>query len=75
LIQISETPLHFACKFGSYEVAKILISFENCCKNPLNKNGKTPEEIICTHQTASKDKLEAIKNLFEGIKFFQTFLN
>ena len=66
---MSETPLHFACKFGSYEVVKILISFEICCKKPLNKNSKTPEELICTHQSSSKDKLEEIKTLFEGLIF------
>ena len=65
--KLNETPLHFACKFGSYEVFKILISFEECCKSLLNKNSKTAEELICTHQSAPKDRADAIKNLFEGI--------
>ena len=44
--KLNETPLHFATKFGSLEVARLLMSFDVCCKSPKNKFGKTPNEII-----------------------------
>jgi ankyrin repeat protein len=70
---LSETALHFACKFGSYEVVKLLISYDICCKSALNKNGKTPLDVICAHQSSSKDQLEAIKSLFEDNLYVQFY--
>ena len=67
-LKINETPLHFACKFGSEKVARILISFKMCNQSALNKYGKTPREIICTKaiKQEAKNSLEAITSLFEG---------
>lgn len=65
---LGETPLHFACKFGSLEVARLLYACEHCDKMALNKAGKTPKEIICTKATteAAKKNAQDIQNLFEG---------
>ena len=66
---LNETPLHFACKFGSFEVARLLLSFESCSKYPQNKHNKTPEDLICT-KLSNKQNLNAIKCLFEGELIF-----
>lgn len=63
--KLNETPLHFACKFGSLEVVRILMSFDMCNRTVKNKHGKTPEDLICI-KAKSQDNLEAIKSLFEG---------
>ncbi|CAF0709539.1 unnamed protein product [Brachionus calyciflorus] len=72
---LNETPLHFAAKFGSYEVARLLMSCDICCKNAKNKFGKTPNEMICTKATneTSRSKAEAINNLFEQCFYVPLF--
>jgi len=66
---LNETPLHFACKFGSFEMAKLLLSYDICSKHPINKSGKTPEDLICTKVT-NKQNYNQIKSLFEGMFSF-----
>jgi hypothetical protein len=61
--------LHFATKFGSYEVAKLLMSFDICSRNAVNKFDKKPEDIICSKAVneTSKSNYSKIKSLFEDI--------
>lgn len=44
------------------------MSFDFCSKKAMNKNNKTPEDIICTKATtpAAKENFNLIKSLFEG---------
>uniref|UniRef100_A0A8C5KXA0 Ankyrin repeat and LEM domain-containing protein 2 n=1 Tax=Jaculus jaculus TaxID=51337 RepID=A0A8C5KXA0_JACJA len=53
-----DTPLHFACKFGNVDVVSVLSSHPLIVKNPRNKYGKTPEEVICER---CKNKPEELK--------------
>ncbi|XP_051017728.1 ankyrin repeat and LEM domain-containing protein 2 isoform X2 [Acomys russatus] len=53
-----ETPLHFACKFGHVDVVSVLSSHPLIVKNPKNKYGKTPEDVICER---SKNKSVELK--------------
>ncbi|XP_068099521.1 ankyrin repeat and LEM domain-containing protein 2 isoform X2 [Hyperolius riggenbachi] len=53
-----DTPLHFACKFGCAEVVNVLCSHPDIIKNPRNKYGQTPEEVICER---SKNKCADLK--------------
>lgn len=46
-----DTPLHFACKFGNVDVVNVLSSHPLIVKNPKNKYGKTPEDVICERST------------------------
>jgi hypothetical protein len=66
---MNETPLHFATKFGSYEVTKLLVSFDICNRKAANKLGLTPYEIICTKAVteSAKKNSDAIKSLFDNI--------
>jgi ankyrin repeat protein len=40
-----ETPLHFACKFNYYEVAKLFLSHPLCDTTLRNRDGKKAEEV------------------------------
>ncbi|XP_027807813.2 ankyrin repeat and LEM domain-containing protein 2 isoform X1 [Marmota flaviventris] len=53
-----DTPLHFACKFGNVDVVSVLSSHPLIVKNPRNKYGKTPEDVICER---SKNKPVELK--------------
>lgn len=53
-----DTPLHFACKFGNVDVVNVLSSHPLIVKNPKNKCGKTPEDVICER---SKNKSVELK--------------
>uniref|UniRef100_A0A8C2M9G8 Ankyrin repeat and LEM domain-containing protein 2 n=1 Tax=Cricetulus griseus TaxID=10029 RepID=A0A8C2M9G8_CRIGR len=53
-----DTPLHFACKFGNVDVVNVLSSHPLIVKNPKNKYGKTPEDVICER---SKNKSVELK--------------
>ncbi|XP_005085355.1 ankyrin repeat and LEM domain-containing protein 2 isoform X1 [Mesocricetus auratus] len=53
-----DTPLHFACKFGNVDVVNVLSSHPLIVKNPKNKYGKTPEDVIFER---SKNKSEELK--------------
>ncbi|KAM9331374.1 ankyrin repeat and LEM domain-containing protein 2 [Gastrophryne carolinensis] len=54
-----DTPLHFACKFGSAEVVSVLCSHPDIIKNRRNKYNQTPEEVICER---SKNKSPELKS-------------
>jgi ankyrin repeat protein len=66
--QLAETPLHFACKYGSLEVARLFLEYDACLRSIKNKNGKTALDLVCTKAVSAQAKSndEAIKNLFEG---------
>lgn len=67
VVKLNETPLHFACKFGAYEVARILMSYEICSKRPLNKKGERPEDVICGKiANHAKELYDSIRSLFDG---------
>ncbi|XP_031193172.1 ankyrin repeat and LEM domain-containing protein 2 isoform X2 [Mastomys coucha] len=53
-----DTPLHFACKFGNVDVVNVLSSHPLIVKNPKNKYGKTPDDVICER---SKNKSVELK--------------
>ncbi|KAM5238803.1 ankyrin repeat and LEM domain-containing protein 2 [Ctenodactylus gundi] len=62
-----ETPLHFACKFGNVDVVNVLSSHPLILKNPKNKSGKTPEEVICERSKNKPVELkERIREYLKG---------
>jgi ankyrin repeat and LEM domain-containing protein 2 len=69
---LNETPLHFACKFGSLEVVRQIISFDVCSRNQLNKNQKTAQDLICT-KTTNKQNFSEIKSLFEDCLYLPLY--
>lgn len=61
-----ETPLHFACKFGCFEAVELLVALPECDRNRLNKEGRTPQQIICDRlPSASAELKRRIDSLFE----------
>lgn len=46
-MQASETPLHFASKFGAHDCVKLLLSHPTCNTDKVNAQGKKAAEIIC----------------------------
>lgn len=54
---LNETPLHFASKWGRYEIVELLTSYKECKMRP-NKYGEYPLDIVC-HRT---EKDEYIMN-------------
>lgn len=67
----SETPLHFAAKFGAVGVVGVLISYSQC-KMTKNTDGHLPKEIICSRAKSEKNTPEirkAIADLFQE-RFF-----
>ncbi|KAM4827263.1 ankyrin repeat and LEM domain-containing protein 2 isoform 2-T2 [Thomomys bottae] len=62
-----DTPLHFACKFGNVDVVNVLSSHPLIAKNPRNKYGKTPEDVICERsKNQSVELKEKIKEYLKG---------
>uniref|UniRef100_A0A1Q3EZQ9 ANKLE2 third alpha/beta domain-containing protein n=1 Tax=Culex tarsalis TaxID=7177 RepID=A0A1Q3EZQ9_CULTA len=53
----SETPLHFAAKFGSVGVIEVLISYPQC-KLTKNSDGHLPKDIICARAKPCNDTPE-----------------
>lgn len=67
----SETPLHFAAKYGSVGVVEILISYPQC-KLTKNSDGYFPKDIICSRAKSKNNTPEikkAIEDLFQD-RFF-----
>ena len=42
---LNETPLHFATKFGLKDCVRMLLSYPQCLKTPLNKYQQTPGDV------------------------------
>lgn len=63
---MSETPLHFACKFGADGVLSILLSFPECDVNKRNKYGVLAREMVCDRVAASPGLKEKMLLMFEG---------
>lgn len=62
-----DTPLHFACKFGNVDVVNVLSSHPLIVKNPKNKYGKTPEDVICERSKSKSVELkERIREYLMG---------
>lgn len=51
-----DTPLHFASKFGHYNLVELFLSYSICQKNPTNKMGFTPAQICCTRYVGCDKK-------------------
>jgi len=43
----NNTPLHYACKFGSPELVDLLLSYEVCKRHPINKYSERPVDMLC----------------------------
>ncbi|XP_072171426.1 uncharacterized protein [Diadema setosum] len=56
----SETPLHFASKFGYVECVQLLLEHPTCNKRVANKYGQTAYEIICARYKG--DDRESVKS-------------
>ncbi|KAI6646547.1 Ankyrin repeat and LEM domain-containing protein 2 [Oopsacas minuta] len=68
---LGETPLHFACKFGSVRVTAALItqSFIEIAKP--NKEGQIPFEVICSRKYPERKR--QIQNLFSENYFVPVY--
>ena len=73
--KLGNTPLHFACKLGHYQVVRVLLTFEGCDLTLRDSMGQTAEESICSQAAGSfndeeGDKIggESNSNLKQRIK-------
>ncbi|KAM3867970.1 ankyrin repeat and LEM domain-containing protein 2 [Diretmus argenteus] len=60
-----ETPLHFACKFGSPEVVNVLCSHPDTDKNCRNKYDQRPCDVICDRRNKTPEVKQKIKDYLE----------
>lgn len=60
----SETPLHFAAKFGSVGVIEVLIGYPQC-KMTKNSDGNLPKDIICQRAKSKNDTPEIRRAIAE----------
>ncbi|XP_014229261.1 ankyrin repeat and LEM domain-containing protein 2 [Trichogramma pretiosum] len=68
---LNETPLHFATKFGLKECVKVLLSYPQCLKSPLNKHHETPIDIICSRKFMDDAKLKSeIRSLIMDEQYY-----
>ncbi|XP_069476112.1 ankyrin repeat and LEM domain-containing protein 2 [Ambystoma mexicanum] len=62
-----DTPLHFACKFGSADVVNVLAMHPDIVKDARNKYNQMPEEVICERsKDKSRDLKEQIREYLQG---------
>ncbi|XP_067395919.1 ankyrin repeat and LEM domain-containing protein 2 isoform X2 [Emydura macquarii macquarii] len=67
VVQGFDTPLHFACKFGNLDVVNVLTSHPDIVKNPRNKYGQIPAEVICErNKNKSMELKEKIREYLKG---------
>ena len=68
---LGETPLHFACKFGSSRVAATLITQSFIDMSKPNKEGETPYDIICCRKYPERKR--QLQNLFSENYFVPVY--
>lgn len=54
-----ETPLHFATKFGAAQVVATLVSYSECHRDPKNKFGQRPIDIVCARCPNAGEELKS----------------
>lgn len=54
-----ETPLHFAAKFGAIQVVATLVSYPQCDREPKNKFGQRPIDIVCDRCPTASEQLKS----------------
>ncbi|XP_067949070.1 ankyrin repeat and LEM domain-containing protein 2-like [Watersipora subatra] len=59
----NETPLHFAAKFGHFEVVKLLVNEVSIERDRLNRDGRTPAQVACTRVPKSSDSSKILEVL------------
>ncbi|KAI1713971.1 ankyrin repeat and LEM domain-containing protein 2 like protein [Ditylenchus destructor] len=61
-------PLHYACKFGSTGIVRILVGNRYCKKSPVNKYKESPMDLVCRRYTGSdiEEVRTEISGLIEG---------
>ncbi|XP_054159624.1 ankyrin repeat and LEM domain-containing protein 2-like [Oppia nitens] len=67
-----ETPLHFGCKFGYTEVVAVLLKYQICDIEKLNKNSRKPYEVICERKGDEITKRK-IQKLFKSQIYLPLF--
>ena len=68
---LGETPLHFACKFGSGKVAPVLLAQPAIEIDKPNKEGEIPFQVICTRKFPERKR--HIQNLFSENYFVPVY--
>nr|XP_056715359.1 ankyrin repeat and LEM domain-containing protein 2 [Euleptes europaea] len=69
-----DTPLHFACKFGSLEVVSVLTSHPDIEKHPKNKYEQMPADVICERSKNKPAELkEKIREYLKGQYYVPLF--
>ena len=68
---LGETPLHFACKFGSVKVASALITQAYIEVAKPNKEGEVPIDVICSRKYPERKR--QVQNLFSDNYFVPVY--
>ena len=68
---LGETPLHFACKFGSVRVASALITQAYIEVSKPNKEGDMPIDVVCSRKYPERKR--QIQNLFSENYFVPVY--
>ena len=68
---LGETPLHFACKFGSVKVASALITQACIDVSKPNKEGEIPTDVICSRKFPERKR--QIQNVFSENYFVPVY--
>lgn len=62
---VNDTPLHLACRFSSYNVAKILLSLKLTNRDVINKFNDSPSSVIGTKKLCPELN-KSIEELFQN---------